>query len=408
MNNTYSPLPYTGGDVLTLLGLPFNSRKDEQNPMQCPFCGARRFYFNITKGCGQCFKCGEGASSKQFYAAWEHMSEDEAEKEIKERLGIDPAPWSYQKRQRRPREVFVMPKKENIAPQKQRDKVYRTMLSMLSLSEYDRECLYARGFEDEDIARLGYKTMPCYNYNSEESRNLCRKLMEEGCDLHDVPGFYLNEEKTWCMTKMTEGIITPCVNYFNQVVGLMVRKDDNKRKVFNGELEGKCGYFSTKGFSSGAPAKSYVHISTDFKYSQEEGRYIPIIKNGRMILTEGIMKADLASSLMMEGYGERPSFMAVQGVEALTYLPYYLKVLKVYGLKDVALAYDMDYLTNPNVQNGMRKARKIIEELGLGYTSIMSWDTNVPGNPEVKLKGIDDMLAYNVKGIVPQIVKKEG
>ena len=111
------------GDVLTLLGIPFQTRKEEIT-IACPFCGSKRFAMNLKKSVGHCWKCGEKANDAQYYAACQGISLQEAYKSIKERLNIPASERSIQ----RPQRIVYERPQEEIAPVKVRDFTYRTLL----------------------------------------------------------------------------------------------------------------------------------------------------------------------------------------------------------------------------------------------------------------------------------------
>ena len=72
----------------------------------------------------------------------------------------------------------------------------------------------------------------------------------------------------------------------------------------------------------------------------------------------------------------------------------------------VNLAFDMDYLTNPNVKSSMQKVTALIKELGLNLNNMMNWEykrQDKNGN-SFFLKGIDDYLAYEYKKVIPRTI----
>ena len=83
-------------------------------------------------------------------------------------------------------------------------------------------------------------------------------------------------------------------------------------------------------------------------------------------------------------------------------------LFRSYGVNTVALAYDMDYKVNPNVQQALKKTTALIEGLGLrliqknwlAQVKVVNGD-NV--EEEVNLNGIDDFLVFTKFGIYPQV-----
>lgn len=389
----YKGYSWSCSDVLQLLGIKFNPNKEEQT-ISCPFCGSSRFGMNIKKGTGHCFKCGNTADSASYYAASTGLSLNDARDDIKKRLNIPDENGKLPERI-----IFKEKIQEDLAPVEVRDKTYRQFLEELTLNEKNFNDLKARGFQDDEIIAKGYRTFPSPNDISFE--DLCRRLISKGCELKGVPGFYKNSKDEWTFVRITQGIIIPQININNLIEGFQIRKDDDLRKVFDGKLEAKCIWFASKDKKNGTGARVTVHHATDFKYNKETMKYEPILHADKVTLTEGGMKADLCNCLL----GGRASMIAVQGIHALNPLKAALLELKKYGLKTVNVAYDMDYLTNPNVKESMEKTISLIEELDLKYVNLMNWqyeNKDANGNT-FYLKGLDDYLAFQQRGIKPVI-----
>lgn len=391
----YKGYPWTCADVLSLLGVRYNINKEE-NMIVCPFCGGNRFGMNIRKGTGHCFKCGETADSAGYYAASTGLAVQDAREDIKRRLNItdnsDLQPIH---------KVFKEVEQEDIAPIEVRDHTYREFLNELKLSDKNLEHLLKRGFTKDDIKQLGYKTYPSPDRISFE--DLCRRLLKKGCKLAGVPGFYKDNNNDWTFIKMTQGIIIPQKNVNNQIEGFQIRKDDDLRKPGkDGEPEAKISWFSSKNFKNGTGAHTSIHIATDFRFNRLKERYEPVIHGDIATLTEGGMKADLCACLM----GYEATFIAVQGVHALKPLEEGLIKLKEYGLKTVNIAFDMDYLTNPNVADAMKKVEELLDRLNLNKFNMMNWESEISEDGEnFTLKGLDDYLAYQLKKIKPIVSK---
>ena len=392
----YKGYSWSCSDVLSLLSVRYNPNKEEQT-IRCPFCGGNRFGMNVKKGTGHCFKCGATADSASYYAAETGMTLNDARDDIKRRLNIPDENGKLPERR-----VYKEPEQEETASIDVRDKTYKAFLEELTLSQKNYDHLLARGFSSDDIAAKGYKTFPSANDISFE--DLCRRLLSKGCTLKGVPGFYTNNKDEWTFLRYTQGIIIPQINVHNQIEGFQIRKDDDLRRVNDdGELEAKCVWFSSKGRKNGSAVHTSVHIATDFIFDKEKQEYEPVLHGDKVTLTEGGMKADLCACIL-DG---KASIIAVQGVNALNPLKDALVELKKYGLKIVNLAFDMDYLTNPNVKDAMAKVETLIKDLGLACDNIMNWDyKKIDKNGNVfYLKGLDDFLAYEYKKVVPNVVK---
>lgn len=401
---SYTWKPY---EVFQLLGIPVAPNRVEQYVV-CPKCGEKRMSFNMNMGVGRCFRgaCEFGCDSASYYAAATGLSLNEARKDIEERLGIERG------RKERPDKVqfreVIIPKEsivmeEEKASDKVLDDTYRAFLSELSLSEKNRYMLKARGLSDDEIEVLGYKTFP--RKDEIDFFALCRRLQTNGHVLKGVPGFYKTSKGDYTFVQITKGIIMPCVNINNQIIGLQVRKDDDLRVFIEseGRYEGKCSWFSSKNRNGGCSANAEVHYACDFKFSQETGQYEMILPEDGVLLTEGIMKADITGYMV-----PNIPIISVPGVDARKQLKKNLLLLKEKGVKQVWLAYDMDYLTNSNVQEACAKTKALIEELGLTYTR-MQWENSIvikdnSGNEmKVNLNGIDDYMVYAKLNIIPKI-----
>jgi len=268
------------------------------------------------------------------------------------------------------------------------------------LSNENRDNLLARGFNMSTIDMLGYKTFP--RKNEIDYIALCKRLQQNQVSLKGIPGFYKAKYGDYSFVQLTKGIIMPIRNIHNEIIGLQIRKDDDKRvyQPDEGKLEAKCSWFSSKGFPHGTSAHGWVHYATDFRFDGNKTKKWWAVVGDTVILTEGAMKADLIH--LLSGV---PT-IAVPGVNNIVHLSKELTLLRKLGVKKILHCYDMDYKTNPNVANAMKKTKTLIEESGLEY-QFCEWETkvNVAGEYKEVLKGLDDYLAYIYKGIVPKVQK---
>ena len=98
-----------------------------------------------------------------------------------------------------------------------------------------------------------------------------------------------------------------------------------------------------------------------------------------VIITEGVIKAYLIH------YWTKMPTVFLLGVNSQNQLEDSLKVLKANGMNKVLIAFDMDYLVNPNVKNAMDNLKYKLDKLHLSYYQ-MTWDANY--------NGLDDYLKY--------------
>ncbi len=89
------------------------------------------------------------------------------------------------------------------------------------------------------------------------------------------------------------------------------------------------------------------------------------------------MKADVVNALT------GLTILAVPGVNSLAHLQSTLSELKAAGLKEVKTAFDMDYITNQHVQNGLENLFVLLDTVGLRYGTYL-WDP--------RYKGLDDYI----------------
>lgn len=397
-NMAYSWTPEQGYNVW---GIHLNSNLRDQR-IPCPNCNGHNFIVNVAGGFGRCPQCNFSADSASYGARLRGISTFQARKEIEEFWGYNKDDWKKEKQERTV--INTEPKKveEKRASEETLDATYRAFMMQLKLKDEGRFEMKARcGMDDNTIEALNYKSYPVYK--EVNFFQICKTLLAEGYTLEGVPGFFKckNGAGDWMFPSKTEGILMPMVNHKNQIIGLQLRKHDEKRVYIDEgdvmKLEAKCSWFSSAGFAKGTSAKSGIHYACDWKYDAQKNCYVPVIPQGGVVVTEGIMKADIIHYLM-----PNLPVLAVQGVQNTQLLERELLRVKEFGVDTVLLAYDMDYHDNPNVQDALAATRKIILNAGMHYQSY-DWETKIADAPEVYLKGLDDFLAYAIRGIVPKV-----
>ena len=236
-----------------------------------------------------------------------------------------------------------------------RHQTYKAMLELLALSPSHRKALKERGLTDEQIDMLGYKSLP------RDRKQLCKKLLQKGCILEGVPGFYKDKQGAWTINVFGTGIFVPFRNGKEEIQFMQIRTDNPKE---DGQR-----YFalSSSGKEHGTGAKTWVHARKGPDGWKE------------VFVTEGALKADVASCLSGK------SFIAVAGVNNLGDLPRALRDLASSGLERVSLCYDMDKVDNDRVLEGEVKVKQMLEILRIPYDEVV-WSGE---------KGIDDWLHAN-------------
>lgn len=237
-----------------------------------------------------------------------------------------------------------------IAPPQRLHEVYSKWLQLCPLTEEDRASLHKRGLTDAQINTKDYGSW---------SGKLDVSKLPKG-SLDNIPGCKPNRQGTTLDSSTYSGILIPCRNIKGQIVALKVRLHTptvrGKMRVFSSHKEG------------GSKAIVPIHYP--------KGTPTPA---GKVWITEGELKADIASALYTE-----VSFISVPGVGSVTgKASSLISTLKAMGVKSVGLAFDKD-------DAGKQATRCVIEKLAGTYgIALVQWDTDD--------KGIDDALNNNCK-----------
>ena len=176
----------------------------------------------------------------------------------------------------------------SLAPLEERDRVYRALLSRLTLAPDHRENLLRRGLTDEAIERLGYKSTPVVGFHA-----LAQSLLDEGYTLFGVPGFYRDGDGRWTMAVWRRGILIPGT-YLGKIQGFQIRLDNKMKKG------GKFLSFSSRDELDGAMGENWCHLVGPVRE--------------RILLIEGYMKADIVN------YFTGQTMLAIPGVTSLQHL----------------------------------------------------------------------------------------
>lgn len=335
-------------DVVALLGLPVPDKASVY--VACPCCDTgkgKHLNINIRKEVFRCARCGEAGGIFDLYSLFTGTPREQARKAIIERIGPPQrtAAWESQ----------VLPRENRPAAVEARNKAYSNLLSVLSLAENHRENLHNRGLTDEDISRLGYKSIPVGSGVA-----IADRLLERGAELAGVPGFFRTKYDKWAFVHQRPGILIPVKDVTGQIQGLQVRLDDVGKRKFR--------WVSSGTFADGCRAEGWTHLAGE--------------PQGKILLTEGPMKADIIHALT------GLTVLAVPGVNALTRLEDALSQLRQFGLREIKTAFDMDYCTNWYVQKGYDELLHLLGEMGFRYGTYV-WDP--------RYKGLDDFIWAKLK-----------
>lgn len=363
-------LHYQMTDILPLLSIPQPGYGKTSYNIPCPICdkaGTRDKHLNINlkKNVFCCPKCGNFSGGVfDLYAYYENVPRDKVFKTLRDRLGGQDAGLYGGKGHKRKRRLPPPPPlpEEVLADVDTRDRVYRALLDRLSLAPDHRENLLGRGLNDEAIVRLQYRTTPTADFCA-----LAQELIDEGHDLHGVPGFYRDKDGRWTLALYRRGIMIPCRDRLGRIQSIHIRLDEKMKKG------GKFLTFSSTDKLDGTKAENWCHLTGSVQ--------------NMILLIEGYMKADIVHHFT------GLTVLAIPGVTSLQHLETTLKELTGLGVKHVMTCFDMDYLKNWHVEGSYTRLVELLGGLDLTFGTYL-W---VP-----ECNGLDDyLLEYYIKKKAP-------
>lgn len=236
-----------------------------------------------------------------------------------------------------------------------RDKAYSTFLNGLSLQLMDRIQLKQRGLSDEQIKAADYRTKPLNN--DRDLQRAIAMLEASGAELKNLPGFFIDERKNKWSCSGNAGIVIPSRDIDGHINSLLIRQDNNSKNKY-------ISFSSKKGATAGNT--THCPITHAFKHRSEIGTTIR--------LTEGLLKADVASALDKTKYT-----LGIHGLRSAGDLTNILQELEI---SRVIISFDMEATgdvqkTKLGLWNQLRKDYDVTFEV---------WDE--------KYKGIDDALLH--------------
>ena len=337
-------------DVVHLLGLPAPSQDRSSYYIRCPCCDTdprkRHLNINISKNVFRCPRCGASGGVLDLYSLYTGTPRGAAKDAINYKLGTSSVVPTVKIKSSAAPTVTEYP----MTDVDTRDATYSALLEKLSLAPDHRENLLQRGLTDDEIDELGYKTTPVLGYAS-----IAAQLQAEGLYLSGVPGFYRRDDGTWTFIHEKRGILIPVRDVDGKIQGLQIRRDNVAKRKFR--------WVSSAEKKDGCKAEGWTHLAGPVQ--------------SEIMLTEGPMKADIIHIL------SGSTVMAVPGVNTLKQLKQTLRHLKDCGLQQIKTAFDMDLLTNINVQNGYNNLLRLLNDEGLRYGTYL-WDP--------RYKGLDDYI----------------
>lgn len=347
-------LPFTLRDVLTLLGYHVGSTHTAN--IDCCMCKRKKtLNFNFEKEVFRCAACGFFGNAMVFYASQMNMTNKEAYHDISERLRLNEPVQTARFKRVEKEEVEEIP----LADIKIRSQTNSAFLSECTLSEKHRQNLLERGFSEAGIVNAGYMSYP----KKTDLQDICFRILQQGCELKGVPMFYRDKNNKWTAQYSKSGILVPYRDFNNRIQGFQVRIDDELIEPD----EPKYKWISSKYRKDGCGAKTFIHYACDFAWDVNAQVFKPIIRNNTVVVTEGGMKGELFYHLTGQ------ATIALPGVNCTDLFTKELKKLKKIGVKNIVLAYDMDFLTNIHVMTALSKIREIVLREDFKYT-ILTWD----------------------------------
>lgn len=350
-------LPCSIGQVVDLLGIEVVRKTTTQWHCRCPFCADRKAHMNVllTSDVFRCNRCGRGGGVLHLYAEYCNVGRSTAYEELC-RIFKGEDPPETLKRDPQPSGAGEL----SVASPEIRDNTYANLLSLLSLCPTHLESLLARGLNQEEIDQLGYRTTPTMRLNK-----IVTELLERGCVLEGVPGFYCDRDSgRWALDFRGSGIMIPDRNQHGQIEAIQIRLDKvTHSKFYN--LTSTDQYYGTKAHC----CAHFIGVSgTD--------------SDETVCLTEGVMKADIAFCLSRR-LGYPHGFVGLTGVSNKSQLASAFTSLLDLGKRRILVMFDADYKSNDAVRQARENAILTGAEQGFEMVPV-SWDPHH--------KGIDDLL----------------
>lgn len=237
------------------------------------------------------------------------------------------------------------------------DRVYRALLSLLSLAPYHmKELTINRGLTVEEIKEIGFKSLI-----EIKPWELCKRLIEMGYSLEGVPGFYQAPSKRgngyyWCFNH-SPGFVFPILNQAGQIQALQIRLDkplgDRKYQLFSSGNK-------QAGSSCGVP----VHVAQP-----------KVLRDERIWVTEGALKATILS--------KKIGAVVLGTVSSNTWTPVMELLEQNFPESEIVEAYDRDKYTNHHVKTACEGFRQAVVEAGRQLVEAI-WNN--------RYKGIDDAV----------------
>ncbi|WP_238442459.1 DUF3854 domain-containing protein [Desulfofalx alkaliphila] len=248
------------------------------------------------------------------------------------------------------------------APVKECDRVYRAFLRLLNLEAYHmKELMEHRGLTAKEIQEIGFKSLV-----GVKPWKICKKLIDLGCNLKGIPGFYQAPNKKgkgyyWCFNYYP-GFIFPILDKEKRIQALQIRLDNTSRNR-------KYRLFSSGRKQAGSSCGVPVHVAQPM-----------LVKDKRIWVTEGALKATVLS--------RKIGAVVLGTVSSNTWAPVLELLKEDYLEREIVEAYDRDKYTNHHVKTACEDFRQSASETGKQLVEAI-WND--------QYKGIDDAVLAGCK-----------
>lgn len=219
-------------DIIPLIGLPEPNDGQSAYKVPCPCCDEnsqkKHLNINFEKNVFRCPRCGFSGGIFDLYAFYAGIDRRKARETLLARLNITDVMVMVTDRERR-RKVEKKSIECPLTDIDARHETYCALLNKLKLASDHHQNLRNRGFSDDSIQDLGYRTMPAMGFTA-----IAKQLHRDGYYLAGVPGFFHNEKSEWTLIREKRGILIPARTPDGKIQGLQLRIDDSQKGKFRG------------------------------------------------------------------------------------------------------------------------------------------------------------------------------
>jgi len=341
-------------DLSKLPGFQVHPAPNSSYDITCPFCGGKRkMNINILKNVAKCNKCGcgNGYNTITLHSALTGLDNKESFKDLLNRWkGLESEVKVQYQNHTKEDFTGITP-----APIEIRDKVYRRLLSKLSLSEKHKEDLLKRGLCEDSIISGLYKTVPAVGFHSLAYDAVFNSGAIKDLSTHKtwgIPGFTdVQDAEKVSLRGRKHGYFIPVLSREGLISGMQIRYDNLAEDASDKEKEEykKYSWYSSSEKKTGCSITGCenIHFAGCFNDDITE-----------INLTEGVLKADIASALSGE------PFLGLVGVNNIRQLKPTLEKLIGTGTSVINLYIDMDYADKKEVASALLGIKKEINRAG--------------------------------------------